>query len=82
MTIQINPEQERVIGQAIEAGLIHTAAEAVEMGVKAIRQRLGTKPEFAVSGARNLADLFATSPFAGLNLDFERDPDPGREVKL
>jgi len=35
MTIQIKPEQERVIGQAIKAGLIEAADQAVEVGWKA-----------------------------------------------
>jgi hypothetical protein len=30
----------------------------------------------------NLADLFARSPFHGLNMDFERDKDAGRDINL
>ena len=40
MAIQLKPEQEQVIGQAIEAGLIKTAGEVVDVGVETIRQRL------------------------------------------
>jgi hypothetical protein len=40
MTIQLNPEQERIVGQAIRAGLIRTQAEVAEVGVASIRQRL------------------------------------------
>jgi Arc/MetJ-type ribon-helix-helix transcriptional regulator len=40
MTIRLNPEQERVIGQAIQAGLIREADDVVEVGIEAIRQRL------------------------------------------
>jgi hypothetical protein len=40
MTIQLKPEHEQLIGQAIRAGLIETAAEVVELGVETIRQRL------------------------------------------
>jgi Arc/MetJ-type ribon-helix-helix transcriptional regulator len=40
LTIQLNPEQERVIGQAIQAGLIQVADDVVEVGIEAIRQRL------------------------------------------
>jgi len=42
MVIALNPEQERVVGQAIEAGLIKKAEDAVELGVGTIRQRLET----------------------------------------
>jgi uncharacterized protein (DUF433 family) len=30
----------------------------------------------------NLADLFAKSPFHGLDMDFERDKDTGRDIAL
>ena len=40
MTIQLKPEHEHVIGQAIQAGLIANADDVVEVGVEAIRQRL------------------------------------------
>jgi hypothetical protein len=82
MTIQIKPEQERVIGQAIKAGLIETADQAVEMGVETIRQRLEGCHNTSMAPADNLAALFASSPFAGLNMDFERDEDFGRPIEL
>lgn len=34
------------------------------------------------AGRKSLAQLFAESPFKGLDLKFERDPDTGRPVKL
>lgn len=34
------------------------------------------------AGRKSLPGLFADSPFRGLDLDFERDPDIGREVAL
>jgi hypothetical protein len=34
------------------------------------------------AGRKSLARLFAESPLKGLDLNFERDPDPGRPVKL
>jgi hypothetical protein len=40
MTIQLKPEQEQVVGQAIQAGLIANADEVFDMGIDAIRQRL------------------------------------------
>jgi hypothetical protein len=43
MVIALNPEQERVVCQAIEAGLIEKAEDAVELGVGTIRQRLETR---------------------------------------
>jgi len=40
MTIEFRPEQERVIDQAIAAGLIERAEEAVEVGLNTLRNRL------------------------------------------
>jgi proteasome lid subunit RPN8/RPN11 len=40
MTIQLTPEQEQVIDQAIEAGVIKTAGDVVGMGVETIQRRL------------------------------------------
>jgi hypothetical protein len=40
MTIQVQPEQERLIDEAIQAGLIECAGEVVEVGLETIRARL------------------------------------------
>ena len=40
MTIELTPEQERVIGRAIQAGVIRTADDVVDVGVETIRRRL------------------------------------------
>jgi len=42
VVIALNPEQEQVVGQAIEAGLIEKAEDAAELGVGTIRRRLQT----------------------------------------
>ena len=83
MTIHLSPEQESVVGQAIQAGLIDSPYDVVEAGVEAIRQRLEAGRKASTEPlASNLVELFANSPFAGLDMDFERDRDPGREVDL
>jgi hypothetical protein len=38
--IQLSPEQEHVVDQAIHAGLISAPEDVVEVGVETIRQRL------------------------------------------
>ena len=53
----------------------HPAAhESQDRNAQSARQR--------PSGRKSLAQLFADSPFKGLDLDFERDPDIGREIAL
>lgn len=52
MTIHLNSEQERVIGQAIQAGVIRNADEVVDAGLETIRQRLEAR--LASTAARDV----------------------------
>lgn len=40
MAIELNPEQENVVAEAIRAGLIRDIEDVAEVGVAAIRQKL------------------------------------------
>jgi hypothetical protein len=40
MTIALGPEQEQVIGDAIQAGLIERADQVLEIGLETLRRRL------------------------------------------
>jgi hypothetical protein len=82
MTIDLKPEQEQVVGRAFQAGLIETANDVVDVGVETIRLRLEARGKAPAPVAKNLVELFAASPFAGLDMDFERDKDNGRNVEL
>jgi hypothetical protein len=68
----------------IEAGLLAQAharglsLEAYLGEVLVIAAAAKARP----AGRQSLAQLFAESPLTGLDLKFERDPDPGRPVKL
>jgi hypothetical protein len=44
MTIELKPEDTRVIDQAIQAGLIHRPDDVVEVGVETLRSRLEARP--------------------------------------
>lgn len=43
MAVQLSPEQEQVVGQAIHAGLIREPDDVFEIGTETIRQRLGAR---------------------------------------
>ncbi len=43
MTVTLRPEHERLVGEAISAGLIGTPDEVVDLGVETIRQRLESR---------------------------------------
>ena len=49
MTIHLKPEQEQVIGQAIQAGLIESPDDVVEVGVETIRRRLEARSSLRTS---------------------------------
>lgn len=44
MTIELNAEQQRVVDDAIQAGVIRSAEDVVEMGIDAVRERLEKQP--------------------------------------
>jgi len=90
MTIELKPELEQVIAQAIQEGVIRDVGEALDITLETLRGRLKAcdtvnEPPQQVkhaAGRKSLAQLFAESPFKGLDLDFERDADTGRPVDL
>ncbi len=89
ITVDIRPEvQAEIARQAAARGvdlpvyvatLLEQAAqpEVHELEDQAVPPKRPRPP-----GRKSFAQLFAESPFSGLNLDFERDPDPGRDVEL
>jgi hypothetical protein len=80
MTITLNDEQERLLSEVVKAGAASSAEEAVDRAVRIFHSlATGTRPVYRQ--VDNLADLFARSPFRGLDMDFERDKDPG-EISL
>jgi hypothetical protein len=77
ITLEIKPEtKERLARQAAEHGL-DLDAYTVNL-LEEATHAAPSKP--ALSGARNMVELFA--PVRGLNIDFERDRDTGRDIKL
>ncbi len=81
MTIEIKePELEKLIQQQLESGAFQNIEEILWQGLKASEAQM---QQFAsASKAKNLVELFAHSPFAGLDIDFERDRYTGREIDL
>jgi hypothetical protein len=55
MVIQLNPAQQQVIGQAIQAGLIRDAEDVIEAGVEAIRRRLEARQSPTLSPSLDIA---------------------------
>ncbi len=74
ITVDISPEVEAELAR-------NAAAQGVDVRayVATLLQQLAQTE--AVPGRKSLARLFAESPFAGLDVDFERDPYTGRDFE-
>ena len=90
MTIEISkPELEALIQQRLQTGTFESVEDMLLQALNASPPAIpvlvvdlhGLGAELSLE-AKNLADLFANSPFAGLDMDFERDKDFGREIDL
>lgn len=77
MTVKLDLKPE------LEAGLLaqaHARGLSLEAYLDQVLHDAAAPKRLA--GRKSLAQLFADSPFKGLDLNFERDPDVGRPVKL
>jgi Arc/MetJ-type ribon-helix-helix transcriptional regulator len=81
MTITLNDEQARLLSEVVQAGAARSPEDAVDQAVRALHSST-TRKRPVHQQVDNMADLFANSPFRGLDMDFERDQDPGRDIAL
>jgi Arc/MetJ-type ribon-helix-helix transcriptional regulator len=82
MQIDIAPETERLVRDEIRSGHFQSADEVIRAGVEALREKNVWPAAAAVAGYKSLVQFFRESPLVGLELDFERDQDPGRDITL
>jgi plasmid stability protein len=90
ITVAITPEVKAALarqaaahGRALEAYAASLLEEAVHLPVVNPTQDQTAPPKRQrPAGRKSLAQLFAESPFKGLDLDFERDRDLGRDIEL
>ena len=86
MTIKIHrPELEALIRERMNSGAFHDVEDVIMQALRAApttTEAPTDTPPRRPEGRKSLAQLFAESPFKGLDIDFERDPDTGRDVTL
>lgn len=80
MTIDLKPEQERMIQAEIESGRFRSAGEVLDYALAALQEK-EHKGE-APAPRKNLAQFLMESPLAGAGLNLERQKDYGRLVDL
>lgn len=79
MTIQLTPEDERLIQARLRSGAFHSVAEVIHHALVS-----SPLPEVSASPKprKNLADVLSQPPFAGSELKLERITDYPRPLDL
>ena len=82
MTIELKPEQERIIQEEIRNGHFRSADEVLDHALAALREKNSSLEPGSKKPRKNFAQCLLESPLAGSGLDLERDKDQGRDIEL
>lgn len=82
MTIHPRPDQEAHIQKALQAGVIHSALDVIDVGLEHLRGHLAAREQAARGNTESLVEFFRNSPLVGVELDIERNKDTGRDIDL
>ncbi len=84
MTIQLKPEQERIIQEEIQSGHFRSPDEVLDHALAALREKSNVAQAAVAPRAtrKSLYDLLTQPPFAGSELNLERQKDYPRPVDL
>ena len=80
MTIDLTPEHEKMIERVIHSGAYHNAQEVIGAALGKLAEDVEERSSKAAPPVKDMVELFA--PLRGLNLEFERDRDPGRDIQF
>jgi Arc/MetJ-type ribon-helix-helix transcriptional regulator len=76
MTIRLTPEDERLIEEQLRTGAFRSAEEVIH------RALISLPPEPSRKPRKNLVDVLCSPPFAGSELQLERQKDYPRPLDL
>jgi len=84
MTVQLKPETERLVREEIESGHFRSVDELIVQGLRALREqsRTGEGASVLRKPPKNLADVLSEPPFAGSELNLERQKEYPRPLDL
>ena len=84
MNVELKPETERLVQEEIRRGPFHSVDEVIVQGVYASRQKSKVPQATAVPPRhrKKLYDLLTQPPFAGSELNLERQKDYPRPLDL
>jgi Arc/MetJ-type ribon-helix-helix transcriptional regulator len=74
VTIELKPEQERIIQEEIQSGHFRSAEEVLDNALAALLEK-ARQP-------KSLVQFFRQSPFVGMEMKFDRSLDTGRKIEL
>ena len=81
MTIDIKPETKELVQEEIRRGHFRSVDEIIVQGVTARREKQPVDPTEA-KPRKHLYDLLTQPPFAGSQLEIERQKDYPRKIDL
>ena len=81
MTIHLKPEQERIIQEEIRSGHFRSADDVLDHALAALREK-EQRAQSADKPDKNLIDVLTAPPFAGSELNLERQKDYPRALNL
>jgi len=76
-----DPETERLVQEEIERGHFHSVDEVIEQAVYALREKHRVE-QSSPRARKKLYDLLTQPPFAGSELNLERQKDYPRPLDL
>jgi Arc/MetJ-type ribon-helix-helix transcriptional regulator len=83
MTIELKPEQERIVREEIQSGHFRSPDEVLDYAFAALREKSKvTQATIPARPRKKLYDLLTQPPFAGSELNLERQKDYPRPVDL
>ena len=81
MTIELKPEQERIIEEEIRQGHFRDAAEVLDHALAALLEK-EARTSASQKPRKSLVDVLSAGPFAGSELNLERQRDYPRPLDL
>jgi Arc/MetJ-type ribon-helix-helix transcriptional regulator len=84
MTVELKPETEKLVQEEIRRGHFHSVDEVIVQGVYALREksRMARATVDPQKPRKKLYDLLTQPPFAGSELNLERQKDYPKHVDL
>ena len=79
MKIELKPEQERILEEALRQGRFRSVEEALDRAIQSIAPELPEGGKHPLS-KKSLVEVFA--PLRGMDLEFPRNTSTGRPVEL